>query len=208
MRKGLFLTFEGNEGCGKTTVTNQLKNKLESAGYEVVYTREPGGIEISEKIREIILDPNNDKMDDRTEALLYAAARRQHLVEKVKPAIEKGAIVLCDRFVDSSLAYQGVGRNLGIKEVMEINEFAIEGFMPDKTFLLEIDVELGMKRAKKRSALDRLEKEDLDFHLKVAEGYKKIKEMYSNRICSIDANRELNTIVDDVYNQIIGLLND
>lgn len=126
MSKGLFITFEGNDGCGKTTISTQVYEKMKEAGYPVIYTREPGGIDIAEQIRGVILDPKNTAMDARTEALLYAASRRQHLVEKVLPALANGMIVLCDRFIDSSLAYQGIGRNIGIDEILKINEFAIE----------------------------------------------------------------------------------
>ena len=127
MKKGYFITFEGPDGSGKTTVSTAVAKRLQEAGIESIYTREPGGIEIAEQIRSVILDPANTAMDSKTEALLYAAARRQHLIEKVLPALEAGKVVICDRFVDSSLAYQGVGRNLGIEEVLSINEFAIEG---------------------------------------------------------------------------------
>ena len=128
---GLFITLEGGEGAGKTTVAYSVIEKLSSVGIKAIYTREPGGIKIAEKIREIILDPNHTEMDCRTEALLYAAARRQHLVEKVKPAMENGYVVLCDRFVDSSIVYQGYARGIGMEEVLKMNEFAIEGNMPN-----------------------------------------------------------------------------
>ena len=123
---GLFITLEGGEGAGKTTVANSVIERLSLLGIKAIYTREPGGIKIAEKIREVILDRNHTEMDGRTEALLYAAARRQHLVEKVRPAMEKGYVVLCDRFVDSSIVYQGYARGLGVDEVRKINEFAIE----------------------------------------------------------------------------------
>lgn len=135
MKKGVFITVEGPEGAGKTTIIEMLADELEREGHRVLKTREPGGIEIAEQIRKVILDKSNTAMDPRTEALLYAAARRQHLVEKVKPALESGMIVICDRFIDSSLAYQGYARGLGIEEVFSINRFAIEGMMPELTFL-------------------------------------------------------------------------
>lgn len=205
-KKGIFISFEGNEGCGKTTITNKLKEKLENNGYEVTISREPGGVRISEEIRKIILNNEYIEMDDKTEALLYAAARRQHLVEKIIPEIEKGKIVICDRFIDSSLAYQGVGRNLGIEEVYEINKFAIGEFMPDKTFLLEIDYKLGLERANKRGELDRLEMEGDKFHETVANGYKKISKLYSDRIDVIDANRTIDDVTNDIYERVIKLL--
>ena len=137
MNKGLFITFEGNDGSGKTTISKLAYERLKEMGYPVIYTREPGGIDIAEQIRKVILDPANTAMDERCEALLYAASRRQHLVEKVLPALNEGSIVLCDRFVDSSLAYQGVARNLGIDEVYNMNLFAIKDVMPDKTLFFE-----------------------------------------------------------------------
>lgn len=143
---GLFITLEGGEGAGKTSAVPLLTARLEEQGYQVLATREPGGIEIAEAIRSVILDPANTSMDGRTEALLYAAARRQHLVEKVWPALKKGMIVLCDRFVDSSLAYQGHTRGLGMEEVMEINRFAVETTMPDLTLFFDISPEAGLAR--------------------------------------------------------------
>ena len=143
MNKGLFITFEGNDGSGKTTISKLAYEKLKAMGYPVLYTREPGGIDIAEQIRSIILDPANTAMDERCEALLYAASRRQHLIEKVLPALKEGKIVLCDRFVDSSLVYQGIARGIGVEEVFAINQFAIEGHLPDATVFLSVDFETG-----------------------------------------------------------------
>ena len=131
MKKGVFITFEGNDGAGKTTVCKVIYKKLLEQGYDVIYTREPGGSQIAEKIRDILLNTHNQSMDPRTEALLYAASRRQHLVEKILPALEKKQIVLCDRFIDSSLAYQGYARKIGMSSIWSINQFAIDGHMPD-----------------------------------------------------------------------------
>src|SRR5699024_11771217 len=135
---GLFITFEGGEGAGKSTVIEKLATQLRNQGYEIVVTREPGGIRISEQIRHMILHPDHTEMEERTEALLYAAARRQHLIEKVIPALHSGKVVLCDRFIDSSLAYQGYARGIGIEEVLKINKFAINTYMPDLTLYLDI----------------------------------------------------------------------
>src|SRR5690625_3328775 len=143
---GYFITLEGGEGAGKTSVLHKLEEKLINMGYDVLTTREPGGIEIAEQIRGVILDPLNTAMDARTEALLYAAARRQHLMEKVYPALETGKIVLCDRFIDSSLAYQGHARELGMDEVFTINEFAIQDCMPTLTLLFNIEPKKGLQR--------------------------------------------------------------
>lgn len=199
MNNGMFITVEGPEGAGKTTIINMLANRLEAEVYQVLQTREPGGIEIAEQIRGVILDKNNTKMDPRTEALLYAAARRQHLVEKVKPALEKGYVILCDRFIDSSLAYQGYARGLGIEEVFSINSFAIEGMMPKLTLYFDIEPEAGLERINQHKGreVNRLDLEKLDFHHKVREGYLQLLELYPDRIYKIDASRP----VEDVYKQ-------
>ncbi len=175
-----------------------MKNK----GYPVLYTREPGGIEIAEQIRSIILDPNNTEMDARTEALLYAASRRQHLIEKVLPALKQGKIVLCDRFIDSSLAYQGVGRNIGMKEVFDMNAFAIEGHMPDVTIFLSVSLKTGMKRVAQRGNLDRMDQESMEFHKRVAEGYESVKLKYADRMVMIDAEQEMEKVYEATLRQV------
>lgn len=202
---GLFITIEGAEGSGKTTVAKQITEKLQKEGYKVVYTREPGGVEIAEKIRDIILDVNNTKLDPRSEALLYAASRRQHLVEKVEPALEQGYVVICDRFLDSSLAYQGHARNLGIDEVFEINMFAINKRLPDATILLDIDPQEGLKRiANNRSGeINRLDLEQLSFHQKVHEGYEILKTKYAKRFIIVDGNQSKEKVFQDVYNIVL-----
>lgn len=201
---GYFITFEGVEGAGKTTVLHALSDKLISLGYEVITTREPGGIQIAEEIREIILDRNNTRMEARTEALLYAAARRQHLVEKVLPALKKGKIVLCDRFIDSSLAYQGHARGLGMDEVYQMNQFAIQDVMPDMTLLFDIHPKKGLERitANKDREKNRLDLEKLDFHQKVYEGYQILHERFPNRIQLINADQAL----DDVNQHALGAI--
>src|SRR5699024_7068978 len=141
--KGVFITAEGGEGAGKSTVLDLVKERLSIEGYDVLLTREPGGINISEQIREVILHVDHQEMEERTEALLYAAARRQHLVEKVIPALKQGKIVLCDRFIDSSMAYQGYARGIGMQEVFLINQFAVEDCMPDRTLFFDIAPEKG-----------------------------------------------------------------
>ncbi|WP_017185071.1 dTMP kinase [Alkalibacillus haloalkaliphilus] len=193
---GLFITFEGVEGAGKSTVIQYISNQLSAEGFEVVTTREPGGIEIAEKIREIILNKDHTAMDSRTEALLYAAARRQHLVERVMPALKRGQVVLCDRFVDSSLAYQGYARGLGMEEVYQVNEFAIEDCMPDLTILFELDPQVGLDRISDNDQREknRLDLEKLDFHKKVEEAYHQLKERFSDRIKSIDAHESLENV--------------
>ncbi|WP_226530452.1 dTMP kinase [Metabacillus niabensis] len=202
--KGKFITFEGPEGAGKTSVLELLMTELSGTEMEMVFTREPGGIHISEKIREVILNKEHTEMDSRTEALLYAAARRQHLVERVVPAIERGKIVFCDRFIDSSLAYQGYARGLGIEEVLSINEFAINGLMPDLTFYFKIDPKVGLQRISKSSEREknRLDLEDLSFHQKVQEGYEKVIAMFPERIVVIDAEKSLEEVVAEVKNKL------
>ncbi|MEW9052940.1 MAG: dTMP kinase [Neobacillus sp.] len=200
MTTGYFITFEGPEGAGKTSIINMVAEYFE----EAIVTREPGGIDIAEQIRNVILDKGNTAMDARTEALLYAAARRQHLIEKVKPALEEGKIILCDRFVDSSLAYQGHARGLGINEVFTINQFAIEQMMPDLTIYFDIEPELGLKRinSNKGREINRLDLEDLDFHSKVREGYKILLNQFPNRMVEIDASESL----ENVYKKTIEIL--
>ena len=206
---GLFITLEGGEGAGKTTIANAVIDKLSTLGIETLYTREPGGIKIAEKIREVILDRDHTEMDCRTEALLYAAARRQHLVEKVKPAMDEGRIVLCDRFVDSSIVYQGYARGIGMDEVREINQFAIEGFMPDLTIFFDIKPEIGLARiaANDSREVNRLDLEGLAFHELVYEGYKKQAKMNPERIVSVDATKSVETLTDEVCALIISKLN-
>lgn len=206
---GLFITLEGGEGAGKTTIANAVIEKLSTLGIETVYTREPGGIKIAEKIREVILDRDHTEMDCRTEALLYAAARRQHLVEKVKPAMDEGRIVLCDRFVDSSIVYQGYARGIGMDEVREINQFAIEGFMPDLTIFFDIKPEIGLARiaANDSREVNRLDLEGLAFHELVYEGYKKQAKMNPERIVSVDATKSVETLTDEVCALILSKLN-
>lgn len=205
---GHFITMEGGEGAGKTTILHRISNKLTKQGYDVITTREPGGIDISEQIRHIILDPAQTTMDARTEALLYAAARRQHLVERVIPALEQGKIVLCDRFIDSSLAYQGHARGLGIDEVFTINTFAIQNCMPACTLLLDIDPVLGLERiaANDEREQNRLDLEKLSFHERVYEGYQLLAERFPNRIHTINANDHIDEVERAVFEQIIQFL--
>ena len=193
---GHFITFEGPEGSGKTTVIEGVKEYL-SKNYNVVTTREPGGIRISELIRDVLLAKGND-MDGRTEALLFAASRRQHLVEKVIPALERGEIVLCDRFVDSSLAYQGYARNIGVEGVWKINEFAIEDVMPDLTIYLRLDPEEGLERilSNKRDN-NRLDNENITFHKNVVLGYNKLSDNFPNRIKTVDASQSKEKVLED-----------
>ena len=205
---GLFITFEGVDGSGKTTVSKAVYDKLKKDNIDCIYTREPGGIEIAEKIRDLILDPQNTMMDPKTEALLYAASRRQHLVENVIPALNKGKLVICDRFVDSSLAYQGFGRNLGFNDIKKINEFAIEGLYPKATIFLDLNEEEGLKRISNRVFKDRLDQESLEFHNQVALGYKFVKDAFKERMVVIDASQSLEEVINEAYNKILNIIND
>jgi thymidylate kinase len=196
-----FITFEGPEGSGKTTVIEHIRVLL-SDSHEVVKTREPGGIPISEKIREILLTKEHD-MDGRTEALLFAASRRQHLVERVIPELEAGKIVLCDRFIDSSLAYQGIARGIGFDDIMAINKFAIDTYMPDLTVYLKLDPEMGLERIQDNNRENnRLDEETIDFHKKVVSGYNELSVLYPNRIKVVDASQSVDRVVSDTLNII------
>lgn len=193
---GHFITFEGPEGSGKTTVISKVYEHLAKI-YDTMATREPGGITISESIREILLTKGND-MDARTEALLFAAARRQHLTEKVLPALEADRIVLCDRFVDSSIAYQGFARGIGTDEVMNINRFAIENHMPDLTIYLKLDPEVGLHRIESNKRdYNRLDAEEISFHKDVVLGYNELSENYPDRIKIVDADQSLEKVTED-----------
>jgi dTMP kinase len=204
MDNGIFITFEGPDGAGKSTIINMVAQEFEN----VLLTREPGGIDIAEQIRSVILDKGNTSMDPRTEALLYAAARRQHLIEKVKPALAEGKIVLCDRFVDSSLAYQGYARGLGIDEVFAINQFAIENLMPELTIYFDIKPELGLKRINKNKGreINRLDLENLEFHQKVSTGYHLLIERFPDRIQSIDASGTVEEVFQETLKIIVEKL--
>ncbi|WP_257351275.1 dTMP kinase [Pseudalkalibacillus decolorationis] len=206
MNKPLFITFEGPEGAGKTTIIQQLNKELKNHSIPFVSTREPGGIDIAEQIRSVILNPKNTEMDGRTEALLYAAARRQHLVERVLPALEEGKVVLCDRFIDSSLAYQGFARGLGIEEVFSINQFATEDRMPDMTFYFDLSPKVGLERIEKNNLREknRLDLEKLDFHQKVQQGYRQVLDRFPERIVVINAEQP----IDMVYNDVLQVLKE
>lgn len=206
---GHFITFEGGEGAGKTSAIKVLGEKLTKLGYDVLLTREPGGIPIAEEIRSVILNRAHTNMDGRTEALLYAAARRQHIVEKVLPALESGQIVLCDRFIDSSLAYQGHARGLGIDAVYQINQFAIQACMPKLTLFFNIDPIRGLERiaANDTREVNRLDMEAIEFHELVYEGFLQLAKSYPERIKTIDADQSFEQVVTAALQVITGYLN-
>ena len=209
MQRSFFITFEGGEGAGKTSVLKAIGERLQEGQQNVLLTREPGGIEIAEKIRSVILDSAHTEMHERTEALLYAAARSQHFYEKVIPALENGQHVLCDRFIDSSLAYQGHARGIGIDDVLAINEFAIGKRMPDVTIFFDIAPEKGLARiqATRADEINRLDIEGLAFHKKVYEGYQVVMNRYPERFKVINADQALEQVIEEVWmilNPILG----
>ncbi len=206
MEIGVFITIEGPDGAGKTAIQTALAERLQQAGYSFERTREPGGIDIAEQIRHVILNPKNTAMDAHTEALLYAAARRQHLTEKILPTLQSGNNILCDRFVDSSLAYQGHARGLGIDEVFQINQFAIQGTMPDLSLFLMLDPKIGLARIsqnRKPDEVNRLDLEKLEFHQKVFEGYQILVNKYPERIKVVNANQEFEKVLEDALQLIL-----
>ena len=199
MSKGFLVSLEGPEGAGKTSVLEALIPILEDRGIEVLSTREPGGVLIGEKIREVILDPSHTEMDPKTELLLYIASRRQHLVEKVLPALAAGKLVIMDRFIDSSVAYQGFGRGLDKEAIDWLNEFATDGLKPDLTLYFDIEVEEGLARIAANSdrEVNRLDMEGLDLHRKVRRGYLSLLEREGNRIEKIDASLPLDQVIEN-----------
>ena len=204
----MFITLEGPEGSGKTTAVKAAVAKLQELGYQVVQTREPGGTPIAEQIRNVILDKANTKMDPRTEALLYAASRRQHLVEKVWPAIKEGKIVICDRYLDSSLAYQGGARGLGVDNILNVNLFATENTYPDLTLLFDIKPELGLERIAKNSnrEVNRLDLEKIEFHNKVRQTFLDLSKRYPDRYVVIDASKSIEEVQKATMNAILARL--
>lgn len=205
---GHFITIEGGEGSGKTSILAVIKDELVRLGYDVLATREPGGIDIAEQIRKVILHPDHTSIDAKTEALLYAAARRQHLVERVLPALERGKIVICDRFIDSSLAYQGYARGLGMDEVFAINQFAIDKCMPDLTLFLDITPEKGLQRIalNEDREKNRLDLESLAFHELVYKGYHILTKKFQNRIKVVNADQIMEKVKEEALNHIITYL--
>lgn len=204
---GKLITFEGLDGSGKTTVIKQvIKTLNEKIGSQsIIYTREPGGNKIAEQIRNVIFSKNADSMDGRTEALLFAAARRQHLVDNIFPALKEGKIILCDRFVDSSIAYQGEGKEIGANLIERINQFATDGLKPDLTFYFDITPEEGLERIKtqRKHETNRLDKEQLDFYYKVEKGYRKLIQKEPGRFVELDASKSVNEIVEDVISVLL-----
>lgn len=213
---GIFITFEGPDGSGKTTQLKKLGEELKKLGHDVLVTREPGGTAISDKIRSIILDPVNEEMVDQAEVLLYAASRAQHVHELILPALEAGCIVLCDRFIDASVAYQGYGLGLDVEQVKAISRYASSGLQATRTFILDVPVEVSMARLHQRASgatnaaepLDRIEQKHVDYHGRVREGFHQIASDHPERVTVINANRSVEEIAADIWSQCNRLLEE
>ena len=207
MKNGIIITFEGPDGAGKTTVLEKVLPVLQEKGYDIVTTREPGGVEIAECIRDVILDVKHVAMDSKTELLLYMAARRQHYEEKVLPALEAGKVVLIDRFIDSSVAYQGAGRGLDKEIIAKLNDFSTDGRKPDLTLYFDVESEIGLVRIAKNAdrEVNRLDLEKLDMHKRVRQGYLDLAQT-EERIVTIDASRELEQVVAEATHVILEKL--
>jgi dTMP kinase len=196
---GLFITFEGIEGCGKSTQAALLKERIEAEGRKVVVTREPGGTVTGEQIRSIVLDPANTGIKSVTELLLYAAARAQHVDERIRPALSAGAIVICDRFADSTTAYQGAGRAIERGIIKEAHEIATRGTWPDLTILLDLPAEIGLERARATRELDRIEAEPLAFHSAVRNEFLRIAAHDPLRVRMVDATRSVEELAETIW---------
>ncbi|AXF56566.1 dTMP kinase [Salicibibacter kimchii] len=207
MGKGTFITFEGGEGSGKTTVIPRIASRLEADGYETLVSREPGGVASAEKIRHLLLSGEEEALDRYTEVLLFAAARRQHLVEKIIPALEAGKIVLCDRYLDSSLVYQGYASGVGVERVREINLFAVQNWLPDRTFFLDVPVDIGLARiAQNAREENRLDQKGRTFHEQVRNGYHFLAAEAAERFRVINADASIAHIEEEIYPSIREML--
>lgn len=206
--KGMFITVEGPDGSGKTTQLQLLVRSLTEKGYEVVVTREPGGTKVGNSIREVLLSPEHDEMTPRVEMMLYAASRAQNIDQVIRPALKRGAIVVCDRFVDASIAYQGYGLQYDLNQILSLNEWATAGIKPDLTFLFDLTPDQASRRMKDRGQLDRIESRDESFHQRVYDGFKKLLEQHPDRMVRIDANATIEMIQDEVLDITLERLNE
>ncbi|WP_226537573.1 dTMP kinase [Fictibacillus halophilus] len=207
--KGLFITLEGPDGSGKTTQVAKIAEYLTENKIDFIQTREPGGTRISDKIRSLILDPEHKEMNDLTEVLLYAASRAQHVHEKILPALESGKVVLCDRFVDASLAYQGFGLGVGEEPVLQVNRIATGGLVPDRSYFIDVSPEVGRERMKARygtASLDRIEQKDLSYHERVREGFQYIFANQEKRIHRVNGEQDPETVFAEIVKDLDKLL--
>ena len=205
--KGKFITVEGSDGSGKTTFINSATEYLVKKGYKVITTREPGGTEFSEKVRELLFDSSNE-IDAKTESLLFCVSRRDHIIKKIIPYVEEGYIVICDRFVDSSIAYQSYGRGLNKQDIMDINKYTTDGLEPDLTLYFNVDVEVGLSRTKGRGENNRMDNESLKFYKDVKRGYDELSNDYKERIKVIDANQDYEKVEKDAFKILEGFLDN
>ena len=205
--KGKFITVEGSDGSGKTTFINSATEYLVKKGYKVITTREPGGTEFSEKVRELLFDSSNE-IDAKTESLLFCVSRRDHIIKKIIPYVEDGYIVICDRFVDSSIAYQSYGRGLNKQDIIDINNYTTDGLEPDLTLYFNVDVEIGLSRTKGRGENNRMDNESLKFYKDVKRGYDELSNDYKERIKVIDANQDYEKVEKDAFKILEGFLNN
>ncbi|MFN3365451.1 MAG: dTMP kinase [Exiguobacterium mexicanum] len=206
--KGMFITVEGPDGSGKTTQLQLLVQSLTEQGYEVVVTREPGGTKVGNSIREVLLSPEHDEMTPRVEMMLYAASRAQNIDQVIRPALHRGAVVVCDRFVDASIAYQGYGLQYDLSQILSLNDWATAGIKPDLTFLFDLTPDQASHRMKDRGQLDRIESRDESFHQRVYEGFQILLEQHPERMVRIDANASIETIQDEVLDITLERLNE
>ena len=200
--RGKFITFEGCDGCGKSTQLKMFADYLSANKIPHIFTREPGGGKISECIREIILDGRNGEMTDECEALLYAAARVQHIHARVEPALKEGKIVICDRYIDSSFAYQAYARGLGFDFIVDINSYAVKNYLPDITIIIDLSPEEAFSRKHGADENDRMEQAGADFHARVYEGYKKLLKKYPDRIRAVDGRKTPNEVFDEILSAL------
>ena len=205
--KGKFITVEGSDGSGKTTFINSATEYLIKKGYKVITTREPGGTVFSEKVRELLFDSSNE-IDAKTESLLFCVSRRDHIIKKIIPYVEEGYIVICDRFVDSSIAYQSYGRGLNKQDIIDINKYTTDGLEPDLTLYFNVDVEVGLSRTKGRGENNRMDNESLKFYKDVKLGYDELSNDYKKRIKVIDANQDYEKVEKDAFKILEGFLNN
>jgi len=205
---GMFITVEGPDGSGKTTQLKLLEQALSAQGYEVVTTREPGGTKVGNSIRESLLSPEHDEMTARVEMMLYAASRAQNVEQVIRPALSRGAIVVCDRFIDASVAYQGFGLGYDLEHVLSLNEWATGGLTPDLTFLFDLTPSEASNRMRERGQLDRIESRDEAFHQRVYDGFQTLLAQHPDRMVRIDANETIESIQDEVLDITCERLNE